>query len=93
MTAQPLSSLDPEDPSEILKVLPESWHEAFLTEYREALEAAHEVWRWRQLRELLHLWRLRAAAYSTSGFDASVEEAWTARPEDLHSLPQRPDPR
>ncbi|MEV4252802.1 DUF6247 family protein [Spirillospora sp. NPDC049652] len=87
MTAHPPSS---PDPSEILRMLPERWHEAFLTDYREALEAAHEVWRWRQLRDLLHLWRLRAAAYSTPGFDASVEEAWTADPEDLHPLPERP---
>jgi hypothetical protein len=33
----------PDDPSEILRLLPAKWHEQFLTEYHGALDAAHEV--------------------------------------------------
>jgi Family of unknown function (DUF6247) len=64
MTAQPVSAGDPEDPAAILGLLPERWHEEFLAEYRQALEAAREVRRWPFLAELLHRWRLRVIAYS-----------------------------
>jgi Family of unknown function (DUF6247) len=70
MTAQPMQG-SPDDPSEILRLLPAKWHEQFLTEYHGALDAAHEVWRFQQLRDVLHLWRLRAVAYSDPSMTAA----------------------
>lgn len=67
MTAQPVEG-SPEDPAEILRLLPREWHEQFLREYHQALDAAHEVWRFQQLRDVLQLWHLRAVAYSNPGF-------------------------
>lgn len=64
-----------DDPAEILRVLPAQWHEQFLTDYHQALDAAHEVWRFRQLRDVLHVWQLRAIAYSNPGFDDAAEAA------------------
>jgi hypothetical protein len=72
MTAQPMQG-SPGDPSEILRLLPAKWHEQFLTEYHGALDAAHEVWRFQQLRDVLHLWRLRAVAYSDPGFQQALQ--------------------
>src|SRR5690349_5237882 len=67
VTAEPLDD-GGYDPTEILRALPEAWHERFLGEYHTALDAAHEVWRFHQLRDLLHTWRLRAAAFADPGF-------------------------
>ena len=93
MTAEPPPhGADPEDPVEILRVLPQRWHAQFLGEYEAAAEAAaHDVWRWRQIRELLRTWRLRAVAYSRPGFERSRQLAARARPEDLTPLPGRDD--
>lgn len=87
MTAQPVHRPDPEDPAEILRVLPERWHAEFLTEYRAALEGAREVRHWRQLADLLHRWRLRAVAYSDPGFDAAMQVGRDARPENMVPVP------
>ncbi|WP_328332989.1 DUF6247 family protein [Kribbella sp. NBC_00382] len=54
MTAQPMQS-STDDPSEILRLLPAKWREQFLSEYHGALDAAHEVWRFQQLRDVPHL--------------------------------------
>jgi hypothetical protein len=44
MSAQPVHEPDPDDPVEILRVLPERFHDQFLAEYYEAAgEAAHQV--------------------------------------------------
>lgn len=59
----------PDDPGEILRLLPSKWHEQLLWEYHGALDAAHGA---QQLRDLLHLWRLRAIAYSEPGFDQAL---------------------
>lgn len=67
MTARPEGAGNPEDPAAILGLLPERWHEEFLAEYLQALEAAREVCRWPFLAELLHRWHLRATAYSDPG--------------------------
>jgi Family of unknown function (DUF6247) len=67
MTAQPVEPYgdDPRDPELILARLPERFQRIFLDEYRAAAEAAaHEVWRYKQLQELLRSWHLRAVAYS-----------------------------
>jgi hypothetical protein len=78
MSAQPTLEHDPDDPVEILRVLPERFHEQFLAEYTPAAEAARRPEGYRGLHALLRLWRLTAAAYSAPGFEdrlASVREA------------------
>ena len=82
MTAQPTQSW-PDDPSEILRLLPAKWHEQFLTEYHSALDAAHEVWRFQQLRDLLQLWHLRAVAYSAPGFHEAMQAARDDRSDEF----------
>lgn len=61
--AEPYGS-DPRDPELILARLPERFRPVFLAEYQAAAEAAvHEVWRYKQLQELLQTWHVRATAY------------------------------
>jgi len=70
---------DPDDPVEILRILPAPFHDQFLAEYYEAAsEAAQQVGGYRQLHDLLRLWRLSAVAYSDPGFEerlAAVQES------------------
>ena len=87
MTAESAYSPDPDDPTHILALLPDRWHEQFLAEYRAGLDAAREVGQWPGLRALLHRWRLRATAYADPGFHAAAQAARGARPEDLIPLP------
>jgi hypothetical protein len=82
MTAQPMQG-SPDDPGEILRLLPAKWHEQFLAEYHGALDAAHEVWRFQQLRDVLHLWRLRAVAYSDPGYEEALQATRAGRAEDF----------
>ena len=82
MTAQPVHGA-PDDPAEILRVLPQRWHEQFLSEYHGALDAAHEVWRFQQLRDVLHLWSLRAVAYSNPRFDEAAQAARENRSDEF----------
>jgi hypothetical protein len=60
-------------------MLPERYHDQFLAEYHEAAsEAARQVGGYRQLHDLLRLWRLSAVAYSAPGFGErlhAVQEA------------------
>ncbi|WP_369076983.1 DUF6247 family protein [Actinomadura madurae] len=50
MTAGPLNhDHDPLDPEDILRRLPYDERERFIRDYRSALDAAHELWRYRQL--------------------------------------------
>ena len=65
------------DPERILRRLPEAERERFLREYRTALDAAHEVWRWRHLKELLAHWELVATATSKPGYAEALEDART----------------
>jgi hypothetical protein len=85
MTAEPLHHAD-DDPAEILRVLPERWHKQFLSEYHSALDAAHEVWRFQQLRELLRVWRLHAAAVSDPDFDQAERAVRAGRREEFVSM-------
>jgi Family of unknown function (DUF6247) len=87
MTAQPIPEQAPDDPDEILRLLPPRWQAEFLAEYRAALDAVREVRRWQQLRDLLHRWRLRATAYANPEFGTSAQAARDARPEDLAPIP------
>ena len=78
MSAQPVQDFDPDDPVEILRVLPERLHGQFRAEYETAAEAARQPEGYHALHELLRLWRLTAAAYTAPGFGrrfASVREA------------------
>lgn len=66
------------DPETILRRLPEVERESFLREYRAALDAAHEVWRYRQLQEVLTRWNLVAIATSQPGYAQALAEARSA---------------
>ncbi len=77
MAAEPLPEFDPygydpDDPVEILRVLPAQYHQYFLTEYREALASARDVEQYRELHKLLRLWRLRALAYSDPAYEEGL---------------------
>jgi hypothetical protein len=69
---------DPRDPEEILRRLPQSEREAFLSEYRTALDAAHEVWRFRQLQDVLTRWGLVALTTTHPDYADSLAEARSA---------------
>lgn len=73
MTDLRQSHLGLDDPSEILRLLPAKWHQQFLAEYRGALDTAHDVRRFQELRDVLHLWRLRAVSYSDPGFEEALQ--------------------
>jgi Family of unknown function (DUF6247) len=75
VTAQPVYDQDPDDPVEILRALPEQHHSQFRAEYAAAVEMARRPEQFRQLHELLRLWRLRAVAYSEPGYDQRLEAA------------------
>lgn len=75
MTAQPIYEPDPDDPVEILRVLPGTYHEQFLAEYTSAVDQARRPEQYRRLHDLLRLWRLRAVAYSDPGYDARLAAA------------------
>jgi hypothetical protein len=62
MTAQSADDLDPDDPLEILRVLPARFHEQFLAEYDAAVAGARRPEEYRRLHRLLRLWRLSAVA-------------------------------
>jgi hypothetical protein len=75
MTAHPVDVSGPDDPVEILRVLPEEHHAQFLAEYATAVDGARRPEQFRRLHELLRLWRLRAVAYSRSGYQARLAGA------------------
>jgi hypothetical protein len=75
MTAHPAGEIDPDDPVEILRVLPGQYHTQFLAEYEAALDHARRPEQFRGLHDLLQLWRLRAIAYSDPGYDARMQSA------------------
>lgn len=87
MTAEPSRDAAYE-PEEILRRLPARWHEQFLSEYRSALDAAYDVWRFRQLRDVLHLWRLRAAALTHPDFERAAQAARDGQSEEFVSAEQ-----
>jgi hypothetical protein len=76
VTAQPQDDHDPDDPVEILQVLPGQYHTQFRAEY-EAAEAARRPEHYRELHCLLRLWRLRSLMYSQPGYAAAKETART----------------
>lgn len=78
MTAQLADDYDPDDPVEILRVLPARFHEQFLAEYDAAVAGARRPEQYRHLHDLLRLWRLSAVAFSDPGYETrrqAVEDA------------------
>jgi len=73
VTAQSADEYDPDDPVEILRVLPTRFHGQFLAEYDAAVTGARRPEHYHELHHLLRLWRLRAAAYSNPGFATRLE--------------------
>ncbi|WP_176611355.1 DUF6247 family protein [Actinomadura sp. WMMB 499] len=80
MTAQPIDH-NPLDPEDILRRLPRNERDRFIRDYHSALEAAHELWRYRQLQQVLRLWHLRAVAYAQHDFKERAEQARVASAE------------
>jgi hypothetical protein len=81
MTAQLADDFDPDDPVEILRVLPGRFHGQFLAEYDATVAVARRPEQYRELHRLLRLWRLRAVAYADPGFAgrlAAVQDAVAA---------------
>ncbi len=56
-------------------MLPEGYHAQFLAEYAAAVEGARRPEQFRELQDLLRLWRLRAAAYSGPGYEERLAAA------------------
>jgi hypothetical protein len=79
VTAHPVDDHDPDDPVEILAVLPEGYQAQFLADYTAAVEGARRPEQFRQLRALLRLWRLRAVAYSGLGYEERLAGACHVR--------------
>lgn len=75
MTAHAAYDPDPDDPAEILRVLPAEHHEQFLAEYQAAVDGARRPEQFRHLHDLLRLWRLRAIAYSDPGYHDRMSNA------------------
>lgn len=71
-------------------MLPEQWHQQFLSDYHGALDAAHEVWRYQQLKDVLHLWSLRAVAFSNPGFEDAAQAARENRADEFIPADQVP---
>jgi hypothetical protein len=77
MSAQPQDIRDPDDPVEILAVLPKRCHAQFRAEYLAAAQAAQRPEGYGELHTLLRQWRLRALAYSDPGYEVRKEAART----------------
>jgi len=75
MTAMPADGRDPDDPAEILAVLPARYHQQFLTDYETAVTSARQPGEYRKLRHALRLWRLRALACSDPSFEDRLQAA------------------
>jgi hypothetical protein len=73
MSAEPVHDEDPADPEVIHRDLPEQERAQFLRQYHEAVDAAHDPAGYRQLRRLLHAWRLTAIAASRAGYYEELE--------------------
>lgn len=72
---------EPEDPSEILKVLPAEYRDWFLADYRGALRAAYPGEGFLALQQMLRKWRLRAERYADQNHQREVDEAKRSWPE------------
>jgi hypothetical protein len=88
MTAHLAYESDPDDPVEILHALPREYHAQFRAEYSAAVEGARRPEQFRQLQEMLRLWRLRAAAYSSPGYAVRLAAASAMHAADVVSAEQ-----
>jgi Family of unknown function (DUF6247) len=83
MTAEflePVGPRDPgDDPAAIFELLPESHRPQFRAAYDQALDAAHDLARFTQVRRLLRQWRLRAMAYNRPGYEEAAQDALQGR--------------
>jgi hypothetical protein len=77
VTALPddLQHQDPLDPERILRELPERERENFLSQYREALDGAHDPAGWKHLQRVLRLWSWMVIAASQPGYYQAREQA------------------
>ena len=75
MTASPAYHPDPDDPIEILHLLPEEYHAQFRSEYAAAVDGARRPEQFHRLQEMLRIWRLRAIAYSSPGYAGRLAAA------------------
>jgi hypothetical protein len=82
VTANPAYDSDPDDPVEILHVLPEEYHAQFRAEYAAAVDGARRPEQFHQLQEMLRLWRLRAVAYTSPGYRERLIDAPEGRASD-----------
>src|SRR5260370_41684573 len=73
MSAEPVHVEDPEDPEVILRDLAERERAQFLRQYHEAVDAAHDPAGYRQLRRLLHAWRLTVTAARQPGYYEALD--------------------
>jgi Family of unknown function (DUF6247) len=92
MTAEPVhdvGALDPgDDPAAIFNMLPPEERERFRAEYDAALDAAHDLARYRQVADVLRLWRLQAVAYSRPGYREAIQDALDGREDRfVHYVP------
>jgi hypothetical protein len=78
MSAQPVHEFDPDDPMEIMRVLPARYHDQFLADYDAAAASARRPDQYHELHQMLRLWRLRAVAYSDPDFEARLEATRSA---------------
>lgn len=76
MSAQPVHEHepDPRDPQVILGRLPEQARPAFLTEYRAAVDAAHDPAGYRKLQQTLQHWSVLTVAYAKPDFEQRYDE-------------------
>jgi hypothetical protein len=81
MSAELVPDPDPNDPAAILRDLPARERDQFLSQYHDAVEAAHNLASYHRLQHLLHAWRLTAIAASQPGYYEEIDavRAGTAR--------------
>jgi Family of unknown function (DUF6247) len=75
VVARPEYESDPDDPVEIMRILPGEFHAQFRAEYAAAVESARHPEQYRRLQGVLRLWRLRAMAYSSPGYGERLAAA------------------
>jgi Family of unknown function (DUF6247) len=83
MTAHPLHEDNPDDPVDILRILPEECHAQFIGDYEDAVRSARRPEQFRALREQRRLWRLRAVAYYSPGYSDRPAAAREGKPADF----------
>jgi hypothetical protein len=85
MTAEAAHNPEPRDPGDdpaaIFEALPPAQAERFRAEYEAALDAAHDLVRYRQITDVVRLWRLQAIAHSRPGYDEAIQDALNGRTE------------